>query len=122
MSSGEATVNADGSTSYDDTPPPTDTGSGEDFEDSSSMDDETVKEVVQGIDPAVYFLVAVIIVAVLYYLFVFRKKSSSETDGFFANLDGEKVSGVPFSLVDGVLVYDYEHSRRYTHPCFVRVL
>lgn len=95
MSSGEATLNDDGSATFQE--PVGNEAGGEEppFEDAPPMDGEAIKEVVQGIDPAVYFLVSVLIAAALYYFFVYRKKSADEEgDTFFSNLDGDKVSEI----------------------------
>jgi hypothetical protein len=91
MSAEEATVNSDGSTTFDE-PPVGGGGEESPFEDAPPIDEEAVKEVVQGIDPAIYLLVSVLIAAALYYFFVHRKKASANEDGFFSNLDGDKVS------------------------------
>ena len=94
MSSGEATLNDDGSATFQE---PVGNGAGEEppIDDVPPMDEEAIKEVVQGIDPAVYLLVSVLIAAALYYFFVYRKKSADdEGDSFFSNLDGDKVSEI----------------------------
>jgi len=89
----EATVNPDGSTTFE-TPPVNETEGAfddseqEGFEDAPPIEEEIVK----GIDPAFYLLAAVVVAAFLYYFMVYRKKKKEETDEFFSNLDGEKVS------------------------------
>ena len=89
----EATVNPDGSTTFE-TPPVNETegdfegSEQEGFEDGPSVEEEIVK----GIDPAFYLLAAVVLAGILYYFFVYRKKKVQEGDEFFSNLDGEKVS------------------------------
>jgi len=95
MSAEEATVNPDGSATFEEPPAPAE-GAGEPtFDEPPPMDEETMnekaEEIVQGIDPAIYLLVAVAILGALYYFFVYRKKQD-ESDSFFAELDGEKVS------------------------------
>jgi hypothetical protein len=92
MSAEDATVNTDGTTTFD--TPDNDTGSsGEDFDEPPIFDtEEIVKNVKPAVDPAVYFLLAVIIFAAAYYYFVYRKKSTVDEDTFFSNLDGDKVS------------------------------
>jgi hypothetical protein len=93
MSSEEATVNADGSATFQE-PIVDNEPVGEEIpsDDAPPIDEEIVKEVAKGIDPAFYFLVVVVIVAALYYFLVYRKKSTAaEGDGFFSNLDGDKV-------------------------------
>jgi hypothetical protein len=99
MNAEEATVNTDGTSTYDDstTSPPENNGTsgGEEFDEPPSFDgEEIIKNVKPGVDPAVYFLLAVIIFAALYYYFVYRKKSAVDEDSFFSNLDGEKVSSI----------------------------
>jgi hypothetical protein len=104
MSAEEATVNTDGTASFDETTtsPPFDTPTGEEFEDAipPTLDgEELLKVATPQVDPAVYFLVVVIILAALYYFFVYRKKSSANEDAFFAELDGDKVSFRRISLL-----------------------
>jgi hypothetical protein len=107
MSSEEATVNADGTTSFDETTsPPVDSPGGEDFEDAipPNIDSEEVLKVVAPkVDPAVYFLIVVIVVAALYYFFVYRRKSSADEDTFFAELDGDKVRCTRRSFVHSIV-------------------
>ena len=107
MSAEEATINPDGSATFDEEPPiaADDAGAGSaggaggesTFEDEPppTMDEETmnekIEEVAQGIDPAIYLLVAVLILGALYYFFVYRKRSKN-SDSFFAELDFDKVS------------------------------
>lgn len=87
MSAGEATVNSDGTTNFEEPL----LGEESIFDETPPVDEEAVKAVVQGIDPAVYLLVSVLIVAALYYFLVYRKKSNANEDGFFSDLDGDKV-------------------------------
>jgi hypothetical protein len=54
------------------------------------FDEETVEELVKGTDPAIYLLLALVIIGLFYFLYSRRSKEESEDD-FFANLDGEKV-------------------------------
>jgi hypothetical protein len=54
------------------------------------FDEETVEELVKGTDPAIYLLLAVILIGLFYFLYLRRSKEESEDD-FFSNLDGEKV-------------------------------
>ena len=96
MSAEEATVNPDGSTTFADPPVTDEAGGGEStFDEPPTMDEETMnekaEEIVQGIDPAIYFLAVMVVVALLYYFFVHRKKKD-DSDSFFADLDGDKVS------------------------------
>jgi hypothetical protein len=97
MSAEDATVNADGTSTFDgtSTSPPNHNGTsgGEEFDEPPSFEsEEIIKNVNPGVDPAVYFLLAVITIAALYYYFVYRKKSTVDEDSFFSNLDGDKVS------------------------------
>ena len=84
----EQTVNVDpdGSTTFEGAE---DAGAegGEAFE-------ETMEEIVQGVDPAIYLLVGFIVVAVLY--FVYNRKKNSESDDYFSSY--EKVSDVKQSF------------------------
>lgn len=88
MSAEEATVNPDGSATFEEPPVTEDAGAGAD--EPPIMDEEKVEEIAQGIDPAVYLLIAVVIFGALYYFFVYRKKKD-DSDSFFAELDGDKV-------------------------------
>lgn len=96
MSAEEATVNADGTTTFDE-PQDNDSngagGNGEEFNDPPIFDtEEVIKAAKPAVDPAVYFLLAVIIIAAAYYYFIYRKKTTVNEDEFFSNLDGDKVS------------------------------
>lgn len=109
--SDEATVNPDGSTTYEQQPPLSGPA-GEPSTGSSSSSSETggnggafhetpvfdntqdpLKEAgtTGGIDPAVYLVVGVLLIIALYYFFFRSKKDTDESDDFFNNLDGEKV-------------------------------
>jgi hypothetical protein len=110
MSADEATVNNDGSSTFEEPLLNNETG-GEQIpvDDIPPMDEELLKEVVKGTDPAVYVLLAVVIIAALYYFLVYRKKAAAdEGDGFFSNLDGDKVSSV--SRPDGRFVLSLKFS------------
>jgi hypothetical protein len=52
--------------------------------------EETMEEVAKGTDPAIYLLLASILIGFLYYLYIRRSRKENE-DEFFSNLDGEKV-------------------------------
>jgi hypothetical protein len=91
----EATVNPDGSTTFE-TPPAEDShtytgddGGGAGPEGFEQLPLEEV--LVKGIDPAFYLLALVALLGVLYYVFVYRRKLADDEDEFFANLDGVKV-------------------------------
>jgi hypothetical protein len=94
----EATVNPDGSTTFE-----TPGGEGEQFQDDAGLPpvEEVMEEIVKTTDPAVYLLLAVVVVGFLYFFFVFRKKSDEDEDDFFSNLDGDKVSTVEETSMDG---------------------
>lgn len=98
----EATINTDGSTTFEgaasgggdeSTMPPVDDSAGgagtEGYADEETMG-EAAEKVAQGVDPAIYLLVAVVLLGVLYF-FYRRKVKADEEDEFFSNLDGEKV-------------------------------
>lgn len=57
-----------------------------------------MEEVVKGIDPAIYLLLAVVLMAVAYFVYT-RKFRSENDDDFFTNLDGEKVSVSMFIIL-----------------------
>lgn len=86
----EATVNPDGSTTFDSPP-----GGGEGFDqetfDTPPLDEDTMEEVAKGVDPAIYLIIAVVVFIVVYIFFVKKKKEEEDADGFFSNLDGDKV-------------------------------
>jgi hypothetical protein len=94
-STGEATINPDGTATFE-TPPEEsaedttfnaeeDAGNGDEF-----FEQENIEEAVKGIDPAIY-LILVVVAALLIWFFFFRSKKD-ESDMFFSELDGEKVS------------------------------
>ena len=81
----EATVNPDGSTTFENEPPVDETMGEEGFE-------EVVAEKT-GIDPAFYLLGAVALFVIVYFVVKsMRKKDENDGDDFFASLDTEKVS------------------------------
>jgi len=92
----EATINPDGSATFQDpdstaTKPDADDGSLPD--DMPTMHDESAEEIVKGIDPAIYLALAVVAFAIIFVVMrMRRKKASADVDDFFSNLDGEKVS------------------------------
>lgn len=89
MSTEEATVNADGSTTFEEAPPATDEGTFNATEqEAPPFEEEILEEVVKGTDPAVYLLVGVALLVVVWFFF-FRSKKKEEDD-FFSDLDGEK--------------------------------
>ena len=93
---GEATVEADGTTTFE--TPPSDAngtfGGEESFNETmGETPEEDMAEAAKGIDPAMYLIVGAIVVVLLFFI-LRRKKSSEGDDDFFANLDGEKVRRV----------------------------
>mmetsp|Transcript_5203 Transcript_5203/g.10700 ORF Transcript_5203/g.10700 Transcript_5203/m.10700 type:complete len:300 (-) Transcript_5203:28-927(-) len=92
---GEATVNPDGTTSFDSsesTPPPVNEtmggeSGGEGFE---GGEEEILEEVAKGMDPVWYLVIGVAVFLLLLYLYKRSKKASEDEDDFFSNLDGEK--------------------------------
>lgn len=93
----DATINPDGSTNFEDPPGTQNAGThGADeppFMGGDTMNDTAEKLANQGIDPALYLLLAGLILGALYYYFVYRKKSD-ESDEFFTELDGDKVCAI----------------------------
>ena len=99
MNAEEATINSDGSTTFEQ-PPVTDdggAGAGAGADEPPAMDEEKVEAIAQGTDPAVFLLLGVAIFALLYYFLVYRKKKT-DSDFFFSELDGEKVRKSYFVL------------------------
>jgi hypothetical protein len=94
MAEETVTVNSDGSTTFDGETG-YDGGGGEESTMPPVMDDAQgepmMEDVVKGIDPAIYLLLAVVLLAALYFVYA-RKSRSDDGDDFFSNLDGEKVS------------------------------
>lgn len=99
---GEATVNPDGSTTFDDAagagdadPGGADSAAGgEDMPDMGAdggADEAAAEEVIKGTDPALYLALAV---AVFFVIFIFlqlrKKRKNADVDDFFSNLDGDK--------------------------------
>mmetsp|Transcript_28886 Transcript_28886/g.44405 ORF Transcript_28886/g.44405 Transcript_28886/m.44405 type:complete len:294 (-) Transcript_28886:82-963(-) len=81
-------VNPDGSTTFEGSeestmPPMEDAGSEE-----GVFDEETMAEVTKGTDPAILFLMVVLVLGVIYYIYL--RKSGEDDDEFFSSLDGEK--------------------------------
>ena len=88
---GEATVNPDGSTTFDD-------ATGADYDNTTdnsgipNMDEEAgAEEIIKGTDPALYLAIAVVLFAVIFIFIQIRKKrKADEIDSFFSNLEGDK--------------------------------
>jgi len=89
MDTEEATVNPDGSTTFNDAGDGADSAGAAD-EDMPGMD-ETVEDIVKGTDPAFYLALAVVaIFAIFIFLQLRKKRKNAEVDDFFSNLDGDK--------------------------------
>jgi len=80
-------INPDGSTTFEgheeSTMPPV-----EDSGDAGETAGEAFEEIAQGGDPAIYLLLVVILLGVLFY--IYKRKSKEDEDDFFDHLDGEK--------------------------------
>lgn len=95
---GEATVEADGSASFENPPSETtgafnegdteDAGTSGGFNETMEENPEEMVGTPKGIDPAMYLIIGVILLVVIY--FIIRRKRSDGEDDFFTNLDGEK--------------------------------
>ncbi|GKY95614.1 hypothetical protein MPSEU_000522700 [Mayamaea pseudoterrestris] len=85
----DAEVHADGSATFDETPPVESDGG---FTGESGENELPVMEEAKfAVDPAIFLLIGVAIVIGLYYFFVVkRKKVQDDDDIFFADLDGKK--------------------------------
>jgi len=79
----EQTVNVDpdGSTTFEGAEEAGDAGPGG----AETMDEEMMEEVVAGIDPAIYLLVAFVVGALLYFLY--NRKSRSDEDDYFSSYE-----------------------------------
>ena len=91
----EATVNPDGSTTFNDAGADDAGASYDNTTDSGipNMDEDAAgaEEVIKGTDPALYLAIAVVLFAVVFIFIQMRKKrKSDEIDSFFSNLDGDK--------------------------------
>ncbi|KAL7463406.1 hypothetical protein ACHAXS_003775 [Conticribra weissflogii] len=86
----EATINPDGSTTFDSAAADdagADAGTGAD----DMGDTDATEEVIIGTDPALYLALVVVTFAVIFIFIQIRKKrSTADVDDFFSNLDGDK--------------------------------
>ncbi|OEU12350.1 hypothetical protein FRACYDRAFT_276708 [Fragilariopsis cylindrus CCMP1102] len=73
-------VNPDGSTTFEDDGAGAEGTAGEDGFDGA---EEMMEEAVQGIDPAIYLLIAIVVGGFLYFLY--KRSSRSEDDEYFSN-------------------------------------
>mmetsp|Transcript_12433 Transcript_12433/g.16341 ORF Transcript_12433/g.16341 Transcript_12433/m.16341 type:complete len:294 (+) Transcript_12433:253-1134(+) len=87
---GEATVDPDGTTTFEETasPPPVNESAGD--EGFEGDEEEILETVIKGMDPVWYLIFGVVIAAVLVFLYRRRKKANEIEDDFFSNLDVEK--------------------------------
>ena len=88
----EATINPDGSTTFDDVGAGADDSAGAD-DDMPNMDgaEEAAEEIIKGTDPALYLALALVAFAIIFVFLQLRKKrKNAEVDDFFSNLDGDK--------------------------------
>lgn len=85
----EATVNPDGSTTFENEDPTG--GAGEGFQDTFSGEETLKQELTQGIDPAIWFVLGLVVLGLIYFFFFRSKEDEGENDEFFSNFDGEKV-------------------------------
>jgi len=96
----EATINPDGSTTFNNAAGDTDgtdggageTGgaTGEDSNTTGS-DEETVEEIAKSVDPALYLALAVLAAGLLFiYSQLQKRRKNADVDDFFSNLDGDK--------------------------------
>jgi len=82
-------IEPDGSTTFE--TPMNDTEEGGFAGEETGGEEGAFEQVAEkGLDPAVYFLIAVAVVVVLFLVYQRRKKQVEEEDDFFSNLDGEK--------------------------------
>ena len=100
MDAGEATINPDGSSSYE---PPTDAGGGAPpLNDTDGFDEgfdvPPLEELSKGMDPAIFLVVAFLLCCGLYYLFFKRNTQDDDNDDFFASLDCDKVKPLSLSM------------------------
>jgi len=96
----EATVNPDGSTTFEGGEEAFNATADEGFD--AGEQEDIVEDIVKGVDPAIYLGLLVLVLGLLWF-FVLRKRSKEE-DEFFAELDVEKVSLRPV-LCHGVPVW-----------------
>mmetsp|Transcript_13453 Transcript_13453/g.22928 ORF Transcript_13453/g.22928 Transcript_13453/m.22928 type:complete len:305 (-) Transcript_13453:212-1126(-) len=88
----EATVNPDGSTTFEDAGDGADSaGAGAGGEEMPEMDADAAEEVIKGTDPALYLALAVVgFIVIFVFLQMRKKRKNAEVDDFFSNLDGDK--------------------------------
>ena len=108
MSAEEATINADGTQTFEDAADAAaGAGADEAFADAGADDagadeedfaegmgeEEAAEELVKGTDPAIFLFLGFVAIAALWVFFWYKKKKEEEdSDSFFTQMDGEKVS------------------------------
>jgi hypothetical protein len=100
----EQTVNVDpdGSTTFEGAE-----GASDGFE-GESFDEETMEEVVTGTDPAIYLLVAFVVGAILYLLYL--RRSRSDEDDYFSSYEKVSVRVTTVVLFENISVIGTENS------------
>ena len=96
----EATINPDGSTTFEDATGGADyDASGANYENTTfddsdgipNMDEQSAEEIIKGTDPALYLAIAVAcFIAIFVFIQMRKKRKNAEIDSFFSNLDGDK--------------------------------
>ena len=90
--SSEATVNPDGSTTFNAAEDAANAGGDAGADDLGENMGDASEEMVKGTDPALYLALAVVAFAIIFVFVRLRKKRSrADVDDFFSNLDGDKV-------------------------------
>jgi hypothetical protein len=85
-------VNPDGTTTFEGSDGSGAAGGGEESTMPPIVAEPGIDEqIVKGTDPAIYLLLAAVLIGFLYYLYTRKAKADAE-DEFFANLEDEKVS------------------------------
>mmetsp|Transcript_34059 Transcript_34059/g.100336 ORF Transcript_34059/g.100336 Transcript_34059/m.100336 type:complete len:128 (-) Transcript_34059:917-1300(-) len=85
----DATADAGGAAADDADADDADAGE-EDFGEGA---EEAAEEVIKGTDPAIFLLLGCALIAALWFVSWYKKKKEDEeSDSFFSDLDGEKVS------------------------------
>lgn len=92
MSTREATVNPDGSTTFSEEEPSSTTFQNDTFDNTTAAgDEEMLLNASDKTDPALYLGLAVLVIAVIcLFVYLRRRKKNDMEDEFFSQLDGEK--------------------------------
>ena len=89
----EATINPDGSATFDDAAGSGADSAGEDIPNMMGGEEESTTEEIlaKGTDPALYLALTVLFFGIIFIFLQLRKKrKTAEVDDFFSNLDGDK--------------------------------